>query len=123
MKLLKRKKNRVLCGFDFNLVKLDEEKEFGFDDVILADWLDEPIAYGAFENETLLGFVEGFHEKWNNRFRISNICVFDYEKRTKGLGTALIKCILEKANECGARMAVLEIQSNNLNAIKFYRKI
>lgn len=48
--------------------------------------------------------------------------MFDYEKRTKGLGTALIKCFLEKANECGARMVVLETKSYNLNAINFYRK-
>lgn len=120
--ITERKSFDEFLGFDFKLVKLNEEKEFSFDDVMLADWLDSPVAFGAFEDDELLGFIEGFHEKWNNRFRISNICVFDYEKRAKGTGTALIQFMLKKAKECGARMSVLETQSSNVKAINFYSK-
>ena len=29
---------------------------------LLQNWLDEPVAYGAFEGDTLIGVVEGFLE-------------------------------------------------------------
>ena len=77
---------------------------------------------GAFEGEKLLGYVEGSHEKWNNRFRISNICVFDGKVRNRGIGTLLMETITEAAKSCGARMIVLETQSCNENAIAFYKK-
>ena len=65
---------------------------------------------------------EGFLEEWNNRYRISNICVFDSGLRSKGAGTALLENILEDADKSGARMAVLETQSYNSKAISFYKK-
>ena len=65
---------------------------------------------------------EGFLEEWNNRYRISNICVFDSGLRSKGAGTALLEKILEDADKSGARMAVLETQSYNSKAISFYKK-
>ena len=66
--------------------------------------------------------MEGFLEEWNNRYRISNICVFDSGLRSKGTGTALLEKILEDADKSGARMAVLETQSYNSKAISFYKK-
>ena len=86
------------------------------------EWLQDPIAYGAFENGQLLGYVEGTLEKWNNRYRISNICVFDHTRRHSGIGTVLMNTILQEAKESGARMVVLETQTCNENAIAFYRK-
>ena len=80
------------------------------------------MAYGAFEGGSLLGFAEGAPETWNNRFRISNICVFDTAARNRGIGSALLNAILAEAAKTGARMAVLETQSCNENAIAFYRK-
>ncbi len=41
----------------------------------------------------LLGFVEGTLETWNNRYRISNICIFDDSKRHQGIGSMLMKKI------------------------------
>lgn len=66
--------------------------------------------------------MEGAPEKWNNRYRISNICVFDSTRRHSGVGTALMAAILQVAKESGARMAVLETQTCNEQAIAFYRK-
>ena len=84
--------------------------------------LEAPVAYGAFENEELIGFAEGSQESWNNRFRISNLCVFDETKRGMGVGTALMEAIQKAAVTSGARMIVLETQSCNETAIAFYRK-
>ena len=96
--------------------------EKSFDDVFFSEWLEDPVAFGAFEDGKLIGYVEGSLESWNNRFRLSNICVFDRTKRSCGIGTRLMDAIQEAALSCGARMIVLETQSCNENAIAFYRK-
>ena len=61
-------------------------------------------------------------EGWNNRFRISNICVFDHSKRNSGIGTKLMETMQREAVSRKARMIVLETQSCNEAAIVFYRK-
>ncbi len=109
-------------GFGFNYQKFDAEKEMSFTDNFFGDWLDEPVGFGAFDNGSLVGYVEGTHEKWNNRYRISNICVFDEAHRRCGIGAKLMQKILQIAKESGARMAVLETQTCNENAIAFYKK-
>lgn len=109
-------------GFRMEYRHFDETTERSFDDEMFGEWLEEPVAFGAFENGTLIGFVEGSMENWNNRFRISNICVFDHERRSGGVGTALMEKIEAVAKADGARMVVLETQSCNENAIGFYRK-
>ncbi len=96
--------------------------ERSFDDVFFGEWLEAPAAFGAFEGEHLLGYAEGSPESWNNRFRISNICVFDAAARGRGVGTELMRAIEAAAVFSGARMIVLETQSCNENAIAFYRK-
>ena len=48
---------------------------------LYVEGVEAPVAFGAFEGEKLIGFVEGSIESWNNRFRISNICVFDPARR------------------------------------------
>ena len=109
-------------GFEVKWIMSSEPLKMSVDDDILEDWLDNPVAYGAFEDGRMIGFVEGFLEKWNNRYRISNICVFDSADRRSGLGTKLMETILEEAVKSGARMAVLETQSFNYKAISFYKK-
>ena len=109
-------------GFSIEWKKADTEIIEPLTDDMLSEWLDNPIAYGAFEGDDLIGFVEGFLEDWNNRYRISNICVFDTGLRSKGVGTALLEKIMEDAVKSGARMAVLETQSYNSKAISFYKK-
>lgn len=109
-------------GFFLKWVNLDEELVMPLDDDMLSDWLDNPKAYGAYEDDKLIGFVEGFLEEWNNRYRISNICVFEDATRRGGVGTELLKTILHEAEKTGARMAVLETQSFNYKAIQFYKK-
>ena len=109
-------------GFRMEYTRFEAPVERSFDDTIFAEWLENPIACGAFENDRLLGFAEGFPEAWNNRFRISNICIFDPAARGMGVGGALMEAIQRSAQATGARMIVLETQSCNENAILFYRK-
>ena len=113
--------NRDKYGFSFEWVAC-EEFSMKLEDEILSDWLENPVAFGAFSDGKLFGFVEGFLETWNNRFRISNIVVFDQERRKSGIGSALLASILQEAERSGARMVVLETQSYNFKAISFYKK-
>lgn len=109
-------------GLRTEYVPFDTPVERSFDDVFLGEWLENPKAYGAFEDGKLVGFAEGALEGWNNRFRMSNICVFDTSTRRRGIGTLLMDAITKEAAMSGARMIVLETQSCNENAIAFYRK-
>ena len=109
-------------GFRIQYRPFDAPVERSFDDVFFGEWLEAPVAFGAFEGETLLGFVEGSMENWNKRFRLSNICVFDGAKRGGGVGTALMRIIQTAAEAAGARMLVLETQTCNERAIAFYRR-
>ena len=109
-------------GFQILYRPFETPVERSFDDVFFGEWLEAPVAFGAFEQDRLLGFVEGSMESWNNRFRISNLCVFDRLKRGRGLGTMLMARITETARALEARMLVLETQSCNEAAIAFYRK-
>lgn len=70
-------------GFRLRYVPLGAPMVKSFDDEFLGEWLEEPVAFGAFEGERLLGYVEGAPEGWNNRYRISNICIFEENARGK----------------------------------------
>lgn len=109
-------------GFQVQYKSFDAPVERSFDDVFYGEWLEEPVAFGAFEDGRLIGYVEGSPEMWNGRFRISNICLFDSGERRRGVGTMLMAVIQKEAAASGARMIVLETQSCNEAAIGFYRK-
>jgi len=109
-------------GFEMRWVTSPEPIIKPISDTMLSDWLENPTDYGLFEGERLMGFAEGFLEKWNNRFRIANIAVFENADRRSGAGSALLQRMLETAAQTGARMAVLETQSFNYPAISFYKK-
>ena len=107
--------------FSFIYKAFAQPQTFELSDTILLDWLENPTLFGAFEGDVLIGFAEGFLEQWNNRYRISNICVLEECNRHRGVGRLLIGHILGEAQKTGARMAVLETQSCNERAIAFYR--
>ena len=109
-------------GFDISYKLFSKPKEMSFSDVFFNEWLGNPVGFGAFEDGLLVGYVEGTLEKWNNRYRISNICVFNSSNRNNGIGSLLMEAILEEASKSNARMTVLETQTCNENAIAFYKK-
>ena len=109
-------------GFGIVRKAFGAPKEMTVDDVFFGPWQDGPEGFGAFEGERMLGFIEGFSEKWNNRYRIGNICIFDDADRGAGAGTLLMNAALTAAKACGVRMAVVETQSCNERALAFYRK-
>ncbi|MBE5872061.1 MAG: GNAT family N-acetyltransferase [Lachnospiraceae bacterium] len=109
-------------GFAMEWKTIEPQLTKQLSDEMLSDWLDDPVAYGAYEGDELIGFTEGFLETWNNRFRITNICIFDQECRLSGIGTKLLEAVMQDAVKSNARMIVLETQSYNAGAISFYKK-
>lgn len=115
--------SRTTTGFEIRYKRFERPRNKEFKDQLFREWLENPVAYGAFEEGVLLCLVEGSLEEWNNRYRINNLCVFDSERRHQGIGTALMQTILQEAEASGARMAVLETQTCNEGAIAFYQKL
>ena len=108
-------------GFRLKLTECPPMKKV-FSDSLFADWLEAPVAYGAFEGDKLLGFVEGSVETWHNVFRISNVFVYPGARR-QGVGDMLMKHIIGKTRAAGnCRAMVLETQTCNFAAISMYKK-
>ena len=114
---------READGFRFVYKPFGKTVEKSFDDEFFSEWLDDPVGFGAFEDGRLIGYAEGFLERWNNRYRISNIGIFERSARGRGLGRRLMETILAEAERSGARMVVLETQTCNENAIAFYKRM
>lgn len=98
-----------------------EPAEKAFTDELFGDWLEAPVALGAFLGEELAGVIEGSVETWHNVFRISNLLILE-PYRKAGLGTALMDRMLAHAKSLDCRGVILETQSCNYPAISFYRK-
>ena len=114
---------RTQGGFEIGYRSFGKTVAKSFDDEFFSEWLDDPVGYGAFDGERMIGYAEGFLEKWNNRYRISNIGIFDSAYRRQGVGKRLMELMLDEAVMSGARMVVLETQTCNENAIAFYRRM
>ncbi|MFA5611371.1 MAG: GNAT family N-acetyltransferase [Candidatus Omnitrophota bacterium] len=99
---------------------LPEPLHKSFESSLFSDWLIAPKAFGVFDGEVLLGFIELSQEDWNNRLRIANLWV-DEDHRFKGIGKTLIALAIETAKAGGKRGLVLETQSCNDLAIRFYQ--
>ena len=106
---------------DLTLEPLGETVEKKCESRLFGEYVEEPRAFAAVFDGEQVGWVElGFH-KWNNRMRIWEILVKE-ELRRKGIGTLLMQHAIKFAKEKGARMLVLETQSCNVPAIRFYLK-
>lgn len=94
------------------------EKRFRI--ALMEDHYDGPLLYGLVHKEKVIGYLEMLYEKSNNRVRIRNILIED-DFRHKGLGKLLMEKAYEVSKNHGARAIVLETQSCNYPAIKFYK--
>lgn len=109
-------------NFCFCLTKKAFERsvEKQFEGSLLSDWLFEPVAYGAFDGKTLLGVMCVSVEDWNNRLRVAELWV-DEPFRHQGVGKKLMAKAIDYARSKNLRGLVLETQSCNEPAIRFYQ--
>lgn len=92
-----------------------------FESILLEEWLEKPVLFGAEYDGKIVGFIELSHETRNNRLRVSNIYI-DENYRKMGIGSELMKHAINFAKERKIRALVLETQSCNYPAISFYMK-
>lgn len=90
-----------------------------FESELFQDHVEEPQVFAAVLKREQIGWIELGYQKWNNRMRIWEFLV-KKEHRGKGVGTLLLNHAAKVAKERGARMLILETQSCNAHAIKFY---
>jgi len=86
---------------------------------LFEDHVYEPRVFSAVLGEKQIGWIELGYDKWNNRMRVWEFLV-EEEFRRRGIGTLLMEHAVKIARDKGARMLVLETQTNNANAIEFY---
>jgi len=101
------------------LSPLEKPLEKTYTGRLFEDHIEEPRAFAAVLNGEQVGWIELGYEKWNNRMRVWEFLVRERFRR-KGIGAALMKYAVGVAKQRGARMLVLETQSCDVPAIRFY---
>jgi ribosomal protein S18 acetylase RimI-like enzyme len=86
---------------------------------LFEDHIEEPRVFAAMRENKQVGWLELGYDRWNNRMRIWEFLV-DKEFRKRGIGTVLMNNAVKIAKEKAARMLVLETQTNNDAAVRFY---
>ena len=86
---------------------------------LFEDHVQEPRVFAARTGGREVGWIELGYDRWNNRMRVWEFLVVE-DFRKKGIGTLLMNHAVRIAREKGARMLVLETQTNNAKAMDFY---
>lgn len=101
--------------------KVFRKIEKKFTSKLFEDHISNGEVFAIFDGKKLVGCIEGSLEVWNNRYRIWNFLV-DKKYRREGFGKILFDHMIKVAEEKKARALILEVQSCNDIAIKFYLK-
>ncbi len=112
-------------GWTINLTRKDFQKPFKkWDDTdkVIQPYKGDSEIFGAFIEGKEAGLIQFEHQPYNKSVRIWDIDVWK-EFKHQGVGTALMKKCMSRARENRARRIVLEVQSSNLIAIDFYKKM
>lgn len=109
--------------FSIQLVKreLGEEIEKEFEEVLFADYLENPSSYALYLGNEIAGYLEIAPETWHNRLRVTELLILP-EYRRQGYATALLAKAKQMMQAGGFRELILETQSCNTHAIDCYLK-
>ena len=88
---------------------------------IFDDYKQDLQCYIAKINDQEVGIISFNLQDWNNTFRIWDLYI-DEKFQGQGIGKTLVEIAINQAEEEGIRAIVLETQTSNYNAIKFYLK-
>jgi ribosomal protein S18 acetylase RimI-like enzyme len=94
------------------------EKSFGGQ--LFPDYFDNCRVFGAQLDGRCVAFLEVTQENWSNRLRVNELLV-EEGYRGRGIGHLLMEKAKEIARTNGSRALVLETQTCNDPAIRFYR--
>ncbi len=112
-------------GWIIDFTKQDFQQTFKkWDDTdkVIQPYKGDSEIFGAFIDGKEAGLIQFEYLPHNKSVRVWDIDVWQ-EFQHQGVGTALMNKCISKAREAGARRIVLEVQSSNLKAIDFYRKM
>lgn len=112
-------------GWAINLARKDFQQPFKkWDDTdkVIQSYKGNSEIFGAFIDEKEAGLVQFEYQPHNKTVRVWDIDVWK-EFQNQGVGTKLMNKCISRAREFGARRIVLEVQSSNLKAIDYYRKM
>jgi len=99
----------------------DETLNKNYRGKLFEDHVEEPRVFAAHVGNEEVGWIEFGYDRWNNRMRVWEFLVAE-DFRKQGIGTLLMNHAILIARQKGARMLVLETQTNNATAIDFYLK-
>lgn len=112
-----------LCKFDTPVTHYPEEYDFP-DRLYQAHW-EKAYAWGIVQDRDgkpeLLACIETCPEEWSNRLMVTELWVHENLRR-QGIGHALMAIAKEQATLEHRRAIILETQSCNVGAIRFYRR-
>lgn len=82
-----------------------------------------PLGYslGAYIDDQLVGVAIAEPQHWNNTLMLWNLHIAENYRRS-GIGTELLKKVIEVARETGFRVVTLETQNTNVPAIDCYKR-
>ena len=112
-------------GWTIDLTKQDFEipfKKWDDTDKVIQPYKGDSEIYGAFIEEKEAGLIQFEYQPHNESVRVWDIDIWK-EFQHQGVGTKLMNKCISRAKEFGARRIILEVQSSNLKAIDFYRKM
>lgn len=87
----------------------------------LNEIIEKGHSFGAFDGDSLVGWLIAEYREWNNSFYIENILISE-NLRGQAIGKQLIKMASREARNLRCRIVELETQNTNYSAIKFYQR-
>jgi len=97
-------------------------KKWDDTDKVIQSYKGDSEIYGAFIDGKEAGLIQFEYQPHNKTVRVWDIDVWP-EFQHQGIGTVLMNKCIARSREYGARRMVLEVQSSNLKAINFYKKM
>ncbi|MCL2576778.1 MAG: GNAT family N-acetyltransferase [Defluviitaleaceae bacterium] len=97
---------------------LEQRRTIKYPNSLFASWLKDVQAWGVIDNNNLIAIIETASSD-NNRLYISEMWV-DEKHRRKGIATALLNVVKQRAIDEKRRAIFLETRSCNEHAIAFY---
>jgi ribosomal protein S18 acetylase RimI-like enzyme len=110
---------KEIWRIELSLKPFEKPVEENYEGRFFETHIEEPRVFAAVLDGQQVGWIELGYEKWNNRMRVWEFLVREQFRR-KGIGTTLMRHGVEIARNKAARMLVLETQSCDIPAIKFY---
>ncbi|MCK4358676.1 MAG: GNAT family N-acetyltransferase [Candidatus Cloacimonetes bacterium] len=113
-------------NIQFKLTQSENKIIKDYEEPLIEDWMEEESEngcqiFGIEDDGNIVAWLTIGKESWSDRLRIYELLVHE-DHRKKGYGKLLVQKAKEIAKEKRCYCVILETQTNNYNAIEFYKK-